>query len=107
MFDFFKKEKPFLGYSGFGGGASGLFNAGVAASKLTVPTGVSGPGQWDLSSQGALTLNLGATYDIASAAGDVSVVIHMWGAGGSGGRASGSGGGGSCLLYTSPSPRDS
>ena len=57
-----------------------------AASKLTVPTGVSGPGVWDLFTQGALTLNTGATYDIGASGGDVPVIIHMWGAGGSGGR---------------------
>ena len=57
-----------------------------AATKLTVPTGVSGPGVWDLLTQGALTLNTGATYDIGASGGDVPVTIHMWGAGGSGGR---------------------
>ena len=30
MIDFFKKEKPFLGYSGFGGGAAGLAAGGIA-----------------------------------------------------------------------------
>jgi len=63
-------------------------------SKLTVPTGVSAPGVWDLFTQGALTLDTGATYDIGASGSDVDVTIHMWGAGGSGGRASGSGGGG-------------
>lgn len=56
-------------------------------SKLTVPTGVSAPGIWDLFAQGALTLNTGATYDIGASGSDVDVTIHMWGAGGSGGRA--------------------
>mgnify|MGYP001407397924 CR=1 FL=1 len=87
MLDFFKKEKPFQGLTGFGGGATGLFNSSAsAATQLTVPTGVSGPGVWDLASQGALTINIGNTYDVASAGGDISVTIHMWGAGGSGGR---------------------
>ena len=94
MFDFFKKEKPFQGYTGYGGGAASLATvASGVPSILTVPTGVSGPGYWNLRSQGNLTLNLGATYDIGVApapagGGDpVSVTIHMWGAGGSGGRA--------------------
>ena len=74
-----------------------------AATKLTVPTGVSGPGVWDLLAQGALTLNIGNTYDIGASGADVEVTIHMWGAGGGSGRgptnpggepASGGGGGG-------------
>jgi len=74
-----------------------------AATKLTVPTGVSAPGVWDLFTQGALTLNIGNTYDIGASGGDVPVIIHMWGAGGGSGRgptnpggepASGGGGGG-------------
>ncbi len=93
----FKKEKPLPTMIGMGGGATGLVNAGgAAATILTVPTGVAGPGFWDLKSQGNLTLNLGATYDIgvADAGAEIAVTVHMWGAGGSGGRASGSGGGG-------------
>ena len=57
-----------------------------AASKLTVPTGVSGPGVWDLFAQGALTLDVGNTYNIGASGSDVDVTIHAWGAGGSGGR---------------------
>ena len=41
MFDFFKKEKPFLGYSGFGGGAAGLAAGGIAPAGPG-PTNVSG-----------------------------------------------------------------
>ena len=88
MFDFFKKEKPFQGYTGYGGGAASLATvASGVPSILTVPTGVSAPGIWDLFTQGALTLNTGATYDIGASGSDVDVTIHMWGAGGSGGRA--------------------
>ena len=76
-----------------GGGAAGYMISAGADTILTVPTGVSGPGQWDLSSQGDLTLNIGNTYDIASAGADISLVIHLWGAGGSGGRSPGNPGG--------------
>ena len=41
MLDFFKKEKPFQGLSGFGGGATGLSNAG-GLSVGPGPTNVSG-----------------------------------------------------------------
>ena len=72
-----------------GGGAAGYMISAEVASTLTVPTGVSGPGLWDLKTQGALTLNIGNTYDIgvSDTGATISVVIHMWGAGGSGGRA--------------------
>ena len=87
--DWFKKQKPMLSMQSMGGGAAGYMISAEVASTLTVPTGVSGPGQWDLSSQGALTLNIGNTYDIgvSDTGATISVVIHMWGAGGSGGRA--------------------
>jgi len=84
-----KSNNPAVSYFNFFG-ESGLGAATappVIATKLTVPTGVSGPGVWDLLLQGALTLNTGATYDIGGSDGDVDVTIHMWGAGGSGGRA--------------------
>ena len=42
MLDFFKKEKPFQGLSGFGGGATGLSNAGGIAPAGPGPTNVSG-----------------------------------------------------------------
>jgi len=91
--DWFKKQKPMLSMQSMGGGAAGYMISAGADTILTVPTGVSGPGQWDLSSQGALTLNIGNTYDIASAGADISLVIHLWGAGGSGGRSPGNPGG--------------
>ena len=47
-----------------------------AASKITVPTGVSGPGVWDLFTQGALTLDVGNTYDIGASGSNVEVTVH-------------------------------
>lgn len=84
-----KSNNPAVSYFNFFG-ASGLGAASASApgrSQLTVPVGVSNPGVWDLYTQGALTLDTGATYDIAASGSDVDVTIHMWGAGGSGGRA--------------------
>ena len=59
----------------------------TTATKLSVPTGVSGPGYWDLDpgTNGPLTLNIGDTYDIQVApeaeggGSPAMVVIHMWG----------------------------
>ena len=40
MFDWFKKEKPFSGFAGFGGGATGLAGAGAAANGITASGGL-------------------------------------------------------------------
>lgn len=64
---------------------------------LNVPSGVAGPGLYDLVTSGRLLLAGTGTYDIsiASGASPFSVKVHIWGAGGgSGFPQSGPGGGG-------------
>ena len=55
-------------------------------TSMTVPSSISGPGKWDLSSQGNLVITTAGTYDISPFNHDRSIIVDFWGAGGGRGR---------------------
>ena len=88
MFDFFKKEKPFQGFQGFGGGASGLamFSGKAEITGGTKSTARSGYTVHTFTSSGSLVAPDGIPGSLTA---EVLVV-----GGGGGGAAGDSGGGG-------------
>ena len=57
-------------------------------TSMTVPSSISGPGKWDLSSQGNGhgNHNCVQTYDISPFNHDRSIIVDFWGIGGGRGR---------------------
>lgn len=55
-------------------------------TSMTVPSSITGPGKWDLSSQGNLVITTAGTYDISPFNHDRSIIVDFWGAGGGRGR---------------------
>ena len=94
MLDFFKKEKPFQGLTGFGGGATGLSNAGGVIPITATGGAKDTPGngytyhRFNTGFPGAIPINFVITEGTA----EFDCVIM--GAGGGGGYDRGGGGGG-------------
>ena len=91
MLDFFKKEKPFQGLTGFGGGATGLSNS----SGLSVgpgPTNVSGGTAYSYNGKFVHIFKSPGTFTIG-APNNASFEIVCIGGGGGGGIYRGGGGG--------------
>ena len=87
MKDFFKKEKPFLGFSGFGGGAGGLV-LGASGNPIEATGGTkSTPGDGYIYHQ----FTSSGSFQVTKGSGDVLYAVI--GGGGGGGAASGGGGG--------------
>ena len=104
MFDFFKKEKPFQGFQGFGGGASGLamFSGKAEITGGTKSTARSGYTVHTFTSSGSLVAPGGIP-------GSLTAEVLVIGGGGGGGAcaitdAAGGGGGAGALHFIPSSP---
>ena len=92
MVDFFKKEKPFLGYSGFGGGAAGLAAGGGIAPAGPGPTNVSGGTAYSYNGKFVHIFTAPGTFSIG-APNNAMFEFVVIGGGGGGGVYRGGGGG--------------
>lgn len=100
-----KKEKPFAGFAGFGGGATGLAFAGGsggidATGGTKIPAEDSGNGY----TYHVFILATNANFQVNSAPGDATVEILCIGGGGSGGYFYGSGGGAGGAVHSTSFP---
>ena len=90
--NWFKKEKPFVGFAGFGGGATGLaFGGGGGGIEAT-----GGIKYWNSSENGGTMYHIfqsPGTFNVTND-GDVEVLIVGGGGSGADGQAGGGGGGG-------------
>ena len=76
---------------------------GRASAILNVPTGVDASGTYNLSTSGRLLLASTGTYDISlsdASSADISLKVHIWGAGGGAGSPVGGPGGGGAGGFT-------
>jgi len=80
MLDWFKKEKPFSGFAGFGGGSTGL--AGAGGSNITLSVTGTATQTLDLSSQ-EFNHNTTGPY-VVTVSGSGAVLVKAWGASGGG-----------------------
>ena len=102
--NWFKKEKPFVGFAGFGGGATGLAFVGGGEAGLTATGGIiseytSGSDFYRahiFTSPGTLNVTEPGSF------GDIAEVLVVAGGGGGGTHSGGGGGAGGLLLYGSP-----
>ena len=90
--NWFKKEKPFAGFAGFGGGATGLGFAGGGGS-IEATGGIK---YWNSSENGGTMYHIFQSPDTFNVTtdGDVEVLIVAGGGSGADGQAGGGGGGG-------------
>ena len=100
-----KKEKPFAGFAGFGGGATGLAFAGGsggidATGGTKIPAEDSGNGY----TYHVFILATNANFQVNSLPGDATVEILCIGGGGSGGYFYGSGGGAGGAVHSTSFP---
>ena len=93
MLDWFKKEKPFSGFAGFGGGASGLSGAGSQTPGITASGGIIN----DYSDSGNLyrahIFTSSGTFDVTAPGSFGDNVEYLVIAGGGGGGLGGGGAG--------------
>ena len=114
MLDWFKKEKPFSGFAGFGGGGTGLAGAGAAANGMQASGGIindyTHPGgnvyrAHIFTSSGTFTVT-----DLGAIETTVEYLVVAGGGGSGGGGQSGGGGAGGLrtnlpgVVDASPSP---
>jgi hypothetical protein len=91
--NWFKKEKPFAGFAGFGGGATGLGFAGGGGGGIEATGGIK---YWNSSENGGTMYHVfqsPGTFNVTTD-GDVEVLIVGGGGSGADGQAGGGGGGG-------------
>ena len=88
MKDFFKKEKPFLGFSGYGGGAGGL----VLSSSIKTPITATG-GTKNTPGDGYIYHWFTSNGNLSITEGDAAMDVLIVGGGGGGGYDRGGGGG--------------
>ena len=91
--NWFKKEKPFAGFAGFGGGATGLGFAGGGGSSVEATGGIK---YWHSSEAGGTMYHVfqnPGNFNVTTE-GDVEVLIVGGGGSGANGQAGGGGGGG-------------
>ena len=101
MFDFFKKEKPFQGFHGFGGGAAGLamFSGKAEITGGTKSTARSGYTVHTFTSSGSLVAPDGIPGSLTA-----EVLVVGGGGGGATGDAAGGGGGAGALHFIPSTP---
>ena len=99
MFNWYKKEKPFGGFAGFGGGATGLgFAGGAAAAEAT--GGVINEYTDGSTKYRAHIFTTPGTFELVS--GDVDLQYMVIGGGGSGGSYNGGAGGSGSVTSNHP-----
>ena len=89
--NWFKKEKPFGGFAGFGGGATGIVFGGVAAVAAEATGGIINEYSDGGTKYKAHIFTTPGTFELVS--GDVDLEYMVIGGGGSGGSYNGGAGG--------------
>ena len=96
----FKKEKPILGYAGFGGGATSVFRKAGGVGKFTIDGGTEYTITEGYSSPVPTDTLGGDEFTMEVTAGPFEAVIKLWGAGGGVGANGGSAGSGGYVTAT-------
>ena len=109
--NWYKKEKPFIGFAGFGGGATGLAFGGGAGNPIVASGGVISDYEDGGVKYRAHIFTNSGTFNISEAAGDAAIEYLVVGGGGGGGYTyqvytAGGGGGAGGLRTNVPGVQD-